>query len=186
MLRDCVRAVRRKRGAWEMLALAVCGSAPNHRLRIAALRAFGARIDPAAVVYHGFQVRAAARLVVGPRAQIGDHAILDARGGLTIGADANLSTGVQIWTADHAWNSRDFAYQTAEVTIGDRAWLGPRVVVLPGTVVGEGTVVAAGAVARGVLEPFSLYGGVPARKLADRRRDLTYKLPGPQAKAWWW
>lgn len=185
-LRPAVRWVRRRRGAVEMAVLAVVAHVPIHRLRIIALRAFGATIDPLAVVYHGFQVRAARNLVIGARAQVGDHAILDARGGLRIGDDVNVSTGVQVWTAQHAWDRPGFDFQLAPVEIGDKAWLGPRVVVLPGTVVGEGTVVAAGAVARGELAPYALYGGVPARKLADRPRGLDYELPGPSDKTWWW
>ncbi|MCL3861286.1 DapH/DapD/GlmU-related protein [Actinotalea sp. K2] len=186
MTRAWVTTLRRRRPAAEMALLSMCGMVPNHRVRVGALRALGATIDPDAVVYHGFEVRAARRLSIGARTQVGDHAILDARGGLEIGRDVNLSTGVQVWTAQHRWDSPDFAYETAPVRIGDRAWLGPRVVVLPGTVVGEGVVLAAGAVARGVLEPFSLYGGVPARRLADRPRDLTYELPSPADKTWWW
>lgn len=58
--------------------------------------------------------------------------------------------------------------------------------VLTGTTIGEGTVVAAGAVSRGVPEPVFLYGGVPARRLADRPRELDYRLPTPAGKTWWW
>ncbi|MBC7518782.1 MAG: acyltransferase [Microbacteriaceae bacterium] len=169
-----------------MSVLALVGKVPNHAVRVGALRFWGANIHPDATVYHGFEVRRAQRLQIGARSSIGNGAILDARGGLTIGTDVNLSTAVHIWTAQHAWDSTDFAYTAAPVTIGDRAWISTRVTILPGCTIGEGAVVAAGAVVAGDVAAFSLVGGVPAKVLAQRPRDLSYKLPRRHAKTWWW
>lgn len=181
-----VTRLRAKRPAMELALLALISRAPNHWLRKAVLGLLGADIESSATLYHGFQVRAAHLLRVGARSNIGDHAVLDARGGINIGSDVNLSTGVQIWSAQHDWRTRDFEYTTAAVSIGDRVWLGPRVIVLPGTSIGTGTVVAAGSVARGVLAPFTLYGGVPARSISSRTRDLRYNLTTSKQKLWWW
>ena len=177
---------RSKYSAVEMLVLRLASFAPSHRVRIAALRAFGAKVDSDAVVYHGFQVRNARNLKIGARSSVGDGAILDARGGLTLGDDVNLSTQVMIWTAQHDWKSLDFSYVEAAVTVGDRAWIGPRAVVLPGTTIGEGAVIAAGSIVRGTIEPFTLVGGVPAKFISDRPKDLRYQLPTPARKTWWW
>lgn len=170
----------------ELVGLALCSHMPLHVLRTSALRAFGARIGTGATFYHGFQVRAARKLRVGARSSIGDGAILDARGGLTLGQDVNLSTRVQIWTAQHDWRSPEFAFVSAPVVIGDRAWLGPNSIVLPGSTIGEGAVVAAGAVVRGSVEPYTLVGGVPARKLGDRPPELRYRLASSRNKPWGW
>ena len=51
------------------------------------------------------------------------------------------------------------------MTIGDRVWLGARVLVLPGAVIEPDVVVAAGAVVAGRLESHGLYAGVPARRI---------------------
>jgi acetyltransferase-like isoleucine patch superfamily enzyme len=170
----------------EMAALKLSGLIPIHRARVAALRAYGMSIGDDAVIYHGYQVRKARRISVGARSIIGDGAILDGRGGLVIGEDVNFSTGVNIWTAQHDWLSPDFAYLEAPVTIGHHAWISTRVVVLPGTVIGEGAVIAAGAVVKGTIEPWTLAGGVPARHLAHRSKDLSYPLGNRKRKAWWW
>lgn len=64
------------------------------------------------------------------------------------------------------------------IKIGDRAWLGPDVTVLHSVTIGEGAVVAAGAVVRKDVEPYTLVGGVPAKKIGDRQRGLRYEFPG--------
>jgi acetyltransferase-like isoleucine patch superfamily enzyme len=180
------RALTSRRSEIELALLSLVGLVPIHRVRVAVLRLLGASVHPQAVVSHGFQVRAPVRLVIGARTNVGENAILDARGGLVLGANVNLSSQVHIWTAQHAWNSSDFAYVKAPVTIGDRVWIGPRVTVLPGSVIGAGAVIAAGAVVSGTVDEFALYAGVPARKIADRTHDLDYDLPGPSGKSLWW
>jgi acetyltransferase-like isoleucine patch superfamily enzyme len=169
-----------------MTCLHLAGKLPSHRLRIAALRRWGADIDPSAIFYHGFEVRNAAGLSVGPRVSIGNDAILDARGGITIGSDVNFSTGVSLWTGQHDWQSPTFAYVKAPIVIGDHAWLSTRVTVLPGVTIGEGAVIAAGAVVTKDVAPHTLMGGVPAKPLGTRPGPMSYELPGAQDKPWWW
>ncbi|SDP25184.1 Acetyltransferase (isoleucine patch superfamily) [Arthrobacter sp. ok909] len=181
-----LRFARARFSAVEMTALRLASFVPLHRLRVAALRTFGAKIDAKAVIYHGFQVRSARNLVIGARTSVGDGAVLDARGGLTLGENVNLSTQVMIWTAQHDWQAADFDYVQAPVVVGNRVWIGPRAVILPGTTIGEGAVIAAGAIVRGAVAPFTLVGGVPARHIADRPRNLRYELPTPSKKSWWW
>lgn len=185
-VKSLIAFVRRRRGDLEMSTLVIAGKLPLHAARIAVLRAWGATVHPEATVYHGFEVRRAARLTIGARSSIGNGAILDARGGLTIGDDVNFSTDVHIWTAQHEWASPTFAYVSAPVAIGDRAWISTRVTILPGVTIGEGAVVAAGAVVTKDVEPYALVGGVPAKPITTRPRDLTYRLPPRAKKTWWW
>jgi acetyltransferase-like isoleucine patch superfamily enzyme len=180
------RALRARRPALEMSSIKAVSLLPNHAARVAVLRGWGAQVDDTATIYHRLEARAPSRLVVGARSSIGNGAVLDARGGLTIGADVNFSTEVHIWTAQHDWASDDFAYAKAPVVIGDRVWLSTRVTVLPGVTIGEGAVVAAGAVVAKDVAPFTLVGGVPARHIADRPRTLHYELPDRRQKHWWW
>ncbi|QEE62508.1 acyltransferase [Salinibacterium sp. dk2585] len=169
-----------------MSSLVLAGKLPSHRLRVAAIRAWGGSVHPDATIYHGFEIRGAAHLTVGARSSIGNGAILDARAGITIGNDVNLSTGVHIWTGQHDPQSEDFAYESAPVVIHDRAWLSTRVTVLPGVTIGEGAIVAAGAVVAHDVEAFTMVGGVPAKPIGSRRRGLRYRLPVSRLKPWWW
>lgn len=54
------------------------------------------------------------------------------------------------------------------VIIEDDVWIGTNVTILKGVTIGEGAIVAAGSVVTKSIEPFSIYGGVPAKKIKDR------------------
>ena len=67
--------------------------------------------------------------------------------------------------------------------IGDRAWLGSRALVLPGVTIGEGAVVAAGAVVTSDVPAYAVVGGVPARAIGARPRELRGQaLPGERVR----
>lgn len=64
------------------------------------------------------------------------------------------------------------------VEIGDRAWIGSNVVVLPGVTIGEGAVCCAGCVVTKDVEPYAVVAGIPAKKVGERPRVLTYEFTG--------
>lgn len=50
--------------------------------------------------------------------------------------------------------------------------------ILPGVSIGEGAVVAAGAVVTSDVEPWTVVGGVPARKIGNREKKQYNYKPG--------
>ena len=158
------------------LGLAITAYIPSIAVRKAILRLSGAKLGKGVLVYHGFEVRSPWKLKIGDGSVIGNGALLDARGRVELGKDVNLSAEVVILTGQHDYQSPDFAYQTGPVTIGDRAWLCIRCVILPGVSIGEGAVVAAGSVVNKDVAPYTLVGGVPAKVIGSRNPQLTYTL----------
>jgi maltose O-acetyltransferase len=55
--------------------------------------------------------------------------------------------------------------KTEDVLIGNNVLIGANCTILPGTTIQDHVVLAAGAVARGLLESNSIYGGVPCARL---------------------
>lgn len=170
----------------EYTVLELGGKVRSHHFRRALLRSYGAKIDSSAAIYHGVQVRRAEALQIGANTSIGEDAILDARGGLVIGQRVNFSSQVHVWTVQHDWRAAAFDYVKRGVTIDDYVWVGPRVTILPGCHIGEGAVIAANAVVSGDVEPYTLVGGVPAKKIGDRPRGLDYLPAGRGRVTWWW
>lgn len=58
-----------------------------------------------------------------------------------------------------------------KITIGHDVWLSWGCVVLPGVHVADGCVIGANAVVTKNTEPYGVYGGVPAKKIGDRRNQ---------------
>ena len=56
----------------------------------------------------------------------------------------------------------------APVKIGNDVWIGSNSMILQGVTIGDGAVIAAGAVVNKDVEPFTVVGGVPARKIKNR------------------
>lgn len=149
---------------------------PSQLLRHAVYRWLGMKIGEGSIVYGRVEIRYPRGISIGPHSSIGHESILDGRGGLTIGASVNLSTGVWIWTGQHDVQSPSFAATFVPVTIGDYAWLGGRVIIMPGVSVGKGAVVASGAVVTKNVEEYTIVAGIPARPIGVRNRDLAYRL----------
>lgn len=70
-----------------------------------------------------------------------------------------------------------------DIVVGNDVWLGRNSVVLPGSRIGDGAIVAAHSVVSGVVEPYTLVGGNPARKI---RRRFDEVLTGLLLAARWW
>lgn len=49
--------------------------------------------------------------------------------------------------------------KSRDIIIGDDVWIGYNSLILPGTVIGQGAIIGAGSVARGNIEPYSIYVG---------------------------
>jgi acetyltransferase-like isoleucine patch superfamily enzyme len=56
----------------------------------------------------------------------------------------------------------------SKVVIEDDVWVGYGSILLSGVKVGQGSIIAAGSVVTKDVDPFSIYGGVPAKKLRNR------------------
>lgn len=107
--------------------------------------------------------------VIGEGTWIGAFTLIDGSGGLTIGRGCDISCGAHIYT--HSTVRRCVSGRThaavdrAPVSIGDRVFIGANAVVMMGVTIGESAVVAAGAVVTRDVPPFTVVGGVPARRI---------------------
>lgn len=160
----------------DFLAEAI-GWLPFHTLRLFALRhVLGLRIGARTSIHRKCRLYRPTHVQIGKNTVINREVLLDGRMGLRIGDNVSISEGAMLLTLEHDPNSPVFESRGGPVTIGDRAFVGARAMVLPGVAVGEGAVVAAGAVVTHDVPPFTIVGGVPARPIGQRRQDLIYTL----------
>jgi acetyltransferase-like isoleucine patch superfamily enzyme len=174
-----VRLVRLRRDVWadaRLRLLADIGGVPSHRFRNYWDRRAGLTLGPHSSIHWRAEFYSPETITIGDWSTIGDTAFLDGRSGLVIGDCVNLGSHVSIYTRQHDPDDPDFAEVGAPVTVGNYAWLASHCIVLPGVTIGEGAVVAAGAVVSRDVAPYTMVGGVPARYIKDRNRDLRYTL----------
>lgn len=163
------------------------GLIPSHHIRKWMYIGLGAHIEKKVVMHYQTEIREPSKLYIGKGSIIGDDAILDARCGLTIGRNVNLSSDVHIYTLQHDHRSPDFSNLTEKerkmsVEIGNRVWLGSNVEVLPGVCIGEGAVCCAGCVVTKDVDPFAIVAGIPAKKIGERNKFLTYEFTGKSCR----
>jgi len=145
-------------------------------IRTVLLRLCGARVGSDSVIlncrfsnvyHHGFRP-----LHIGKKVFIGDEAILDIRGGITLEDEASISNRVSIVThmtvgyPDHPL-TKYYPTKEARVTVKRGAYIGTGAIILPGVTVGEMSVVGAGAVVTKDVPSKTVVGGVPAKKIKN-------------------
>ena len=112
-------------------------------------------------------------IVTGSECWIGMNAQLGSgQGGLFIGNNVLIGPNAVIVTGNHDYERADLSaveqeYYGKPIHIGDNVWIGSNAVVLGGVTIGEHSVVAAGAVVSSDVAPYTVVGGIPARKIRD-------------------
>jgi acetyltransferase-like isoleucine patch superfamily enzyme len=115
------------------------------------------------------------RIDIGKRVVIRANTIIMANdlASIRIGNDVLIGSGAHFYASNHRFDQRDtlIADQghspSEDIVVEDDVWIGANAIILPGVRVGRHSVVAAGSVVVKSIEPFSLYAGVPARKIKD-------------------
>ena len=112
-------------------------------------------------------------LVVGDNVGLGTHGFFGCAGGVEIGDNTIFGNYVSIHSENHNYSDVNTPIRLQGVNrkgikIGKDCWIGAKATILDGTVLGDGCIVAAGAVVRGVIPPFSVIGGVPAKVIKSR------------------
>lgn len=147
--------------------------------RMRCFQAFGVRFEDVATatIMLGTEIFEPAKLSIGANTAIGRDCLLDSRGSeLTIGRNVNIGSQVAVVAGKHDVQSPTFEGVAGPITIGDRAWISLRATVLGDVTIGEGAIVAAGAVVTTDVEPYTIVGGVPARPIGERSRELDYEI----------
>ena len=150
-------------------ALFVRSGLPGSHLRIAVLRAFGARIGIGVVIKPHVKVKFPWRLTVGAHSWIGEEVWIDNLADVAIGAHCCISQGAYLCTGSHDWSKPGFDLITRPIEIGDEAWICAKACVGPGVRVARGAVLALGSVATSDLAAWTCYASLAASPVHLRR-----------------
>jgi acetyltransferase-like isoleucine patch superfamily enzyme len=84
---------------------------------------------------------------------------------------------------DEAKNLPGYPLTKGDVVIGNDVWIGYEALILSGVKIGDGAVIAARSVVAGDVEPYSIVGGTPAKRLRYRFSPET--IEALLEIAWW-
>ena len=153
---------------------------PGHYLRNFLFRLCRIKIGKSTRLYIGCRVRIPKNLTIGSYCNILDGCFLDAAGGVTIGNDVSISFGTMLITGGHDVQDPYFKADHQPIIIEDHVWIGANVTVLKGVKIEEGAVVCAGAVVTKDVPSFTIVGGIPAKVIGNRNRNLVRQVDPPK------
>jgi putative colanic acid biosynthesis acetyltransferase WcaF len=155
---------------WEIVRVCLFQPSPRpfHAWRRLLLRSFGAKLGPHTHIYPTARVWAPWNLTCEEAATIGDGAIIYNPKELHMGSHAIVSQQAYVCGATHDYEDPAFPLIASSIDLGAYSWVCARATVQPGVNLGEGAILALGSVATRNLEPWTVYGGVPARKIKTR------------------
>ena len=143
---------------------------PSH-LRVALLRAFGARVGENVVVRGNVNVSFPWRLTVGDHVWIGEDAGILSLADVTIEDHVCISQRAYLCTGSHDYRREDFRLITRPITVRAGSWIAAAAFIAPGVEIGAGAVVAAGSIVTKNVPPHTLVRGNPAGVVRTLRRD---------------
>jgi len=166
-------ANRSARALWNVIYLVLFRVSPRpcHAWRALLLRAFGAKLGRGCHIYPGTVIWAPWNLICDDEVGVGDRAILYNQAPIHLGKRVVISQGAHLCTGTHDYTSRGFPLVAYPITVGDHAWIAAEAFVHPGVTIGEGAVLGARSVAVRDLEPWTVYGGHPAKPIKPRNRQ---------------
>lgn len=155
---------------WRMIQATLFKWSPVawHGWRRWLLRRFGADVGRGVRLHPSVTIQRPWCLTIGTDVSIEARAILNAAGGLAIGARTLVSQDSHICTTNHDYRDRSMGFLACPSVIGCDCWLATDSFVGPNTRIGDGSVLAARSTAFGDLPGGMLLIGEPARPRGPR------------------
>jgi acetyltransferase-like isoleucine patch superfamily enzyme len=132
------------------------------------------KIGPYSMVTGALAAHLGEGIRIGANSAVDAYSFLGSSGPIAIGENVIMGQHVGFHPENHDFDRLDVPIRAQGttrqgITIEDDVWVGSNVIFLDGARVGRGSVIGAGAVVRGVIPPYSIAVGVPARVIRARK-----------------
>lgn len=93
-----------------------------------------------------------------------------------IGKGCSISHNVRMYTSSKIpdfdfSDTANIPIKKGDIIIKDYVWIGANVFINPGITIGENSVIGANSVVTKDIEPYGIYGGVPAKLIRQKKID---------------
>lgn len=152
----------------------IINKVPSYTIRKTWYRMIGMKIGKGSFIDMNCYFLAPNKIKLGDNVHINQGCFLDARGGLFFEDNVSVSHYSKFITGGHDWNDPEFKGIFKPIIVKEYVWVGVQCVILQNVTLGEGCVIASCSLINRDTETYSLYGGVPAKKIRDRNKDQKY------------
>lgn len=149
---------------------------PSRHIRKWFYQLLGAKIKRNTVICRRADILYPRGLDLAENVAIGWFVHLDARGGIVVNHDTNISSYTKFITGSHNIDDPYFAAEFKPIVIGHHVWIGSGATILQGVHIGNGAIIAAGAVVTKDVEENTVVGGIPAKFIRKRNDTQLYKI----------
>jgi len=165
--------IRLQRLAWNICWALLYRTSPRpmHAWRTFLLRRFGATMGPDCHFYPRSKVWAPWNLICADQVAAADGVEIYNPAPVNFGSHVILSQDAYVCGATHDYDDPAFPLIAFAMSFGAYSWICARASVAPGVNMEEGAVLGLGSVATRNLEAWTVYAGVPAVKIKQRRRS---------------
>lgn len=148
-------------------------SIPSRKIRRLYLKSFLANLDKDSHVQMRCEFFNFKKISIGKNNAINFGSILDARtSSISFGKNISFGPYASILSLPESNNIEE----KSKTIISDYCVIEFGATICSGVKIGEGSVIKAGTVVSEDIEPYYIVGGYPIRKIANRNRNLKYKI----------
>lgn len=161
---------RFRRQLWSIAWIFLFRPSPRfaHAWRAWLLRCFGAKLGPNCRFYPASRIWAPWNVTCEDMVIVADGAELYNPAPLFLASHAIVSQGAYLCGATHDYDDPAFPVIATPMRLGRYSWVAARACVSPGVNLGDGAILGLASVATKDLEPWSVYAGIPARRVKHR------------------
>nr|WP_057928183.1 acetyltransferase [Burkholderia ambifaria] len=157
---------------WTWIILFRPSPRPCHAWRALLLKIFGAKLGKHVHVYPGVRIWAPWNLEIGSHVGIADSVTIYNMDKIRIGDYCVVSQGAHICGGSHDYNSENFQLIAAPIVLHPHVWVCAEAFIGPGVTLPRGAVLGArSVVSRSLSEEWSVYAGIPAKKIGTRTKN---------------
>jgi len=143
---------------------------PLHAWRSFLLRCFGAKVGKSCHIYPTAKIWAPWNLTCDDVVAIADEVIIYNPSQVFLGSHCIVSQQAYLCGASHNYNEPSCPVISAHINIGSYAWVCARATVQMGVTLQEGAILGLGAIATKDLDSWTVYAGIPAKKIKLRKK----------------
>jgi len=135
---------------------------------------FGIKIGRSSTIHRKVKFFHVGKFIMGENSTINFGCYLDNRRGIFIGNNVGIAHNTKIYTLGHDLNDPHFKTKGAPVIIEDNVFVFSNCLIMPGVTLKEGAVILNGSVITKDVDPYTIVGGNPAKKIKNRIKEIDY------------